>query len=243
MMVLGWTGVIWCVLASQDECWHPNQEGNTQAKQSEGTPVIQSCGLLPYICRMEVTEERELVFLNPLKKYLGFSLLQERAIWSNDTLQPCSATQPGCWSIFRCLNSSLQQKAKPLHRQSAPVNSTAQRGKHTVEKYDGFMSFMAYTANTEKQLGFGEYFFKSEENDWQGRENKYYTLERVRDIIFFFPNFTEEKCQMKITFPGSHRVILPPFLLSGSSSRAGLSLCPKTSFKACSLQWCKFTVY
>lgn len=44
-----------------------SQSGNTQTKGSEGTFMIQSCSLLPYICRMEVTEECELVFLNPLK--------------------------------------------------------------------------------------------------------------------------------------------------------------------------------
>lgn len=63
------------------------------------------------------------------------------------------------------------------------------------------MSFMAYTANTEKQLGFGEYFFKSEENDWQGRENKYYTLERVRDILFFFPQFYRREMPDENYFP------------------------------------------
>lgn len=72
------------------------------SKSGEKTPrskrvnsVIQSHGLLPYICRMRDTEKREPVFLNPLKN-LGFSFPQKRAIWPNDTFQLCSATQPRC---------------------------------------------------------------------------------------------------------------------------------------------------
>lgn len=36
----------------------------------------------------------------------------------------------------------------PLRKHGARGSGTAQRGKHSVEKYDGFMSFMSYTANT-----------------------------------------------------------------------------------------------
>lgn len=93
---------------SQAGPWYPSQERNAWTKESEGSSVIESYGLLPYICWMGGTEECELVFLNPFRNP-GFSLLQKRAIWPNDTFQLCSATQPRCWSTLDVLIHSLSK--------------------------------------------------------------------------------------------------------------------------------------